>query len=55
MAVGVENVLDDNYHQYLTPTKHGGLTITAVNGTTVSLLAEDGTDFTFDLATPTFV
>jgi hypothetical protein len=57
VAVGTGSEIngpDRNYHEYLTPTKHGGLKITAVNGTQVSLVAEDGTMFTFDLATRTF-
>lgn len=43
-----------DYHEYLTPTKHGALEITAVNGTTVSLVAKDGTTYTFDLNSRTF-
>jgi hypothetical protein len=43
-----------DYQEYLTPTKHGAVKITAVNGTLVSLVAKDGTVFTFDLATRTF-
>ncbi|MHB8644335.1 MAG: hypothetical protein ACYDAR_00940 [Thermomicrobiales bacterium] len=54
VAVGVGKITDNNYHEYLTPTKHGGVKITAVNGTMVSLVAEDGTTFTFDLDTRTF-
>lgn len=45
----------DNYQEYPTPTKHGPVRITAVNGTLVMLQAKDGTGFTFDLATRTFV
>lgn len=54
VAVGVGNIVDNDHHVYLTPTKHGGLKITAVNGGTVSLVAEDGTLYTFDLDTRTF-
>ncbi len=43
-----------DYHEYLTPTKHGALEITAVNGTQVSLVAKDGTTLTFNLDTRTF-
>jgi hypothetical protein len=43
-----------NYHEYLTPTKHGALEITAVDGTKVSLVAKDGAIFTFDLDTSIF-
>ncbi len=46
---------DDVYQEYLTPTKHGWVRITAVNGSQVSLVAKDGTPFVFDLATRTFV
>lgn len=38
----------------LTPTKHGSVHITAVNGTIVTLVATDGTSFTFDDTTYTF-
>ena len=57
IAVGVGSDLSGpnrDYHEYLTPTKHGGLKITAVNGTQVSLVATDGTVYTFDLDTRTF-
>jgi hypothetical protein len=37
-----------------TPTKHGSVHITAVNGSLVTLVATDGTTFTFDYATYTF-
>lgn len=43
-----------NYHEYLTPKKAGSVKITAVSGTRVSLVAKDGTTFTFDLDTRTF-
>ena len=38
----------------LTPTKHGSVHITAVNGSLVTLAAADGTTFTFDDTTYTF-
>ncbi|MHB8646452.1 MAG: hypothetical protein ACYDAR_11760 [Thermomicrobiales bacterium] len=44
----------DTYQEYLTPKKDGFVRITAVNGTQVSLIAKDGTTFTFDLGTRTF-
>ncbi len=43
-----------NYHEYLTSKQAGTLKITAVNGTVVSLVAKDGTIFTFNLDTRTF-
>ncbi len=52
--VGAKSHADTNYEEYLTPTKHGALKITAVNGTQVSLVAADGTAFTFNLDTRTF-
>ncbi|MGI8690100.1 MAG: hypothetical protein ACR2M3_16095 [Thermomicrobiales bacterium] len=45
---------EDAYQEYLTPTKHGWVRITAVAGTQVTLVAKDGTPFTFDLNTRTF-
>lgn len=38
----------------LTPTKHGSVHITAVNGSLVTLVASDGTTFTFDYSTYAF-
>jgi hypothetical protein len=38
----------------LTPTKHGSVHITAVNGSLVTLMAQDGTTFTFDDTTYMF-
>ena len=38
-----------------TPTKHGKVRITAVNGSLLTLVADDGTMFVFDLTTRTFV
>ncbi len=38
----------------LTPTKHGSVHITAVNGSLVTLIATDGTTFIFDDTTYTF-
>ncbi len=38
-----------------TPTKHGSVKITAVNGTLLTLEAKDDTGFTFDVSTLAFV
>lgn len=54
VAVGSRSVADADYHEYLTPRKSGAVRITAVNGTQVSLVAKDGTTFSFDLTTRTF-
>lgn len=56
VAVAMESKggVDTDYHEYLTPTKHGAVKITAVNGTQVSLIATDGSTITFDLTTRTF-
>lgn len=57
-AVGVSTAdrdgTHDTYQEYPTPTKHGPVQITAVNGTHFTLQAKDGTVFVFDLATRTF-
>ncbi|MHB8646673.1 MAG: hypothetical protein ACYDAR_12865 [Thermomicrobiales bacterium] len=37
-----------------TPTKHGSVHITVVNGSLVTLVAADGTTFIFDDTTYTF-
>lgn len=38
----------------VTPTKHGSVHVTAVNGSLVTLVAADGTTFVFDYVTYTF-
>lgn len=58
--VGVATGLDGDithatYTEYLTPIKVGPVRITAVNGTRLTLAAQDGTRFVFDYATRTFV
>ncbi len=57
-AVGIATEQADGtdiYQEYPTATKHGALRIIAVNGVLFTLQAKDGTVFTFDLATRTFV
>jgi hypothetical protein len=40
---------------YQTPTKDGALTITAANGEVLTLMAADGANYTFDVASPGLV
>jgi hypothetical protein len=57
-AVGIATEQADGtdiYQEYPTATKHGALRIIAVNDVLFTLQAKDGTVFTFDLATRTFV
>ncbi len=57
IAVGVGSALsgpDLNYHEYPTPKQSGAVKITAVNGALVTVVANDGTTFTFNLDTRTF-